>query len=448
MFIWYNGFTMKLHIFSGLEQIMYDIGIENGLVYRSGLFEKLNLYITEEKISLLTKEKLKCHKQIDATGKYILPGFIDPHVHFSLGVGTRMTKDDFLSGSVEGIMGGVTTFIDFLDPVKKSSEILPGFEKRQQLAMKSMADYAFHGTIANPTDSAKELIDEYKKIGINSIKLFTTYADTDRRTMDSYIYQLLEASKKENCIVVVHAENDDLIDKSKEIPIKEHERSRPVSSENTEVLKLAQMARQTQGRLYIVHVSAGSTVKLMVEKYLPELKSHQIILESCPHYFLLNSERLADEDGYKYAMTPPLRPESERLLLNEYHQYITNIGTDHCSYQEEQKKHLFTSEVAMGIGGIRYSFLNMFQLFGFSILDKFTSGPSGIYGLDQKGSLDVGKDADVVIFNENEYTKVEDSMSIYNGSVLNGAIESVFIRGTQVFTNGKIISHQGNYIRR
>ena len=427
---------------------MYDLGIENGLVYVAGSFEPLNVYITGEKIALLTNQKQECHQKTDAAGKHILPGFIDPHVHFSLGVGKRMTKDDFYSGSAEGIMGGVTTFIDFLDPVKKASEIITGFEKRQQLAKKSMADYAFHGTIANPTDSGKELITEYKKIGINSIKLFTTYADTDRRTCDSYIRELLSLSKEEDIIVVVHAENDELTDKRKDILVKDHEKSRPVTSETTEVLKLAKMAEETAGRLYIVHVSAGSTVKLMAEQYLPQLKSHQIILESCPHYFLLNSERLSDEDGYKYTMTPPLRSEEERILLNELHQYITNIGTDHCSYVEEQKNHIYTSEVAMGIGGIRYSFLNMYQLFGFSILDKFTSGPTKTYDLKQKGSLEIGKDADLVIFNENAWTKVNDDMSVYCGKKLKGSIETVFLRGIEVLKNGEIIPHQGNYIRR
>ena len=194
----------------------FDVGIINGFVYLDGEFRKVNLYIKNEKIGAVSAENLECNKVVDAEGKYVFPGFIDPHVHFALGVGANISKDDFEKGSIEAALGGVTTYIDFLDPVKESCEIEKEFQKRKNLAEKSYVDYSFHTTIANPKASPESIIRKSKEFGINSIKLFTTYADTDRRTYDDYIYNLLEASVDEKSVIVVHAENDDLILKNRD----------------------------------------------------------------------------------------------------------------------------------------------------------------------------------------------------------------------------------------
>ncbi|WP_294403263.1 dihydroorotase family protein [uncultured Clostridium sp.] len=428
--------------------MIFDVGIKNGLVYLDGKLQKLNIYITDEKISAISKEYLQCKTEENASDRFVLPGFIDPHVHFSLGVGDNISKDNFKTGSMEAALGGVTTYIDFLDPIKYSSEISGEFEKRKKMAGESVVDYAFHTTIANPKDSPEMIIKESRKAGINSIKLFTTYSDTDRRTYDDYIYKLLEESKKQKAVIVVHAENDDLISKDKDILVKDHEKSRPSITENIEVIKLASMARETGGNLYIVHVSAGSSAEFLAKQFQEELKNHQITLESCPHYFLLNSSRLADEDGYKYTMTPPIRSEEERLLLNKNIDVISTIGTDHCPYTKEIKQHKFTREIPMGIGGIRYSFLNMYQEYGLDIIDKCTKNVAEAYSLKGKGSLMPGCDADITIFNPREKTYVDDEMSVYNGKLLKGRIENVYSRGKIVVKNGVIKEHLGKYLRR
>ena len=427
---------------------VYDLGVIGGTAYIGHSFEKINVYIKDGLIRDLSNETLPCKKTIDATGKKVLPGFIDPHVHFALGVKDNRSKDDFHAGSVEALYGGVTTYIDFLDPVKTAEEIEKQFEIRMNLAKDSVVDYAFHTTVCNPTSSAKALIEASKKVGINSIKLFTTYSDTDRRTYDNKIYELLKESKKQKVWIVVHAENDELIDHRKDILVKDHERSRAAFTENIEVMKLAAMARKAGGNLYIVHVSAGSTAKEVYESFHKEILKKQIVLESCPHYFLLNSATLSRVDGYKYTMTPPLREEKERKCLNEYIHAITTIGTDHCPYTKAQKKHEFTSEIPMGIGGIRYAFLNMYNLFGYKILDKFTSGPAEVYGLKEKGKLLPGYDGDIVLFDEHQETVVEDEMSVYEGKVLKGSIETVVLRGNIVLDEGTLIGGKGSYIRR
>lgn len=427
---------------------MFSIGIINGEVYIDGKFANTNLYISGEKIALISDKLLDCNRLIDATGLKVLPGLIDPHVHFALGVGKNISKDDFVEGSKEAALGGVTTYIDFLDPVKEASRISYEFHKRNKMAEGSVVDYSFHTTIANPTDDGEAIFEESLKCGINSVKLFTTYADTDRRTYEDYIYTLLEASKKCQGRVIVHAEKDDLINKSKEILVKDHEKARPVACEYEEVKELAEMAKKTGGNLYIVHTNCGSTVIAIKHEYGSQLAHGSIVLESCPHYFLLNSDRLSLPDGYKYTMTPPLRPERERQLMVENIDAVTTIGTDHCPYLKEQKKHRYTSEIPMGIGGIRYSFLAMYSMFGFKIVDKFTSGPAKVYGLKNKGTLKPGMDADVVLFSENSFTAVDDEMSVYDKTVFEGSIDLVISRGCVVNDHGKIMNHAGKYIYR
>lgn len=428
--------------------LMYDFGIEHGLVYVNHAFSKMNVYVKGEKIAALSTEELPCKARKDASGKYVLPGFIDPHVHFALGVGANVSKDDFYAGSKEAALGGVTTYIDFLDPVKKAKEIAFEFQKRNNMAKKSVVDYAFHTTIANPTDGAEEIFKASLEYGINSVKLFTTYADTDRRTKDDFIADLLEMSNKLGGVVVIHAENDELIDHRKDILVKDHERARPAITENVEVVKLAQMARAAKGKLYLVHVSAGSSVELLKQNFAEELKNRQITLESCPHYFLLNADCLAKEDGYKYTMTPPIRQEKDRRLLVKNIDLIATIGTDHCPYTKEQKMHTYTSQIPMGIGGIKYSFVNMYDAFGFSILDKFTSEPAKAYGLKDKGAILPGMDADLVIFDKNGTTVITEEMSVYHKAIRKGKIETVFSRGRICAEDGVCQEHTGKYISR
>ena len=440
---------IKAHQDINDNYIIEDLGIINGKVYIDGGFLNANIYIKGEKISCITSEKRQCIKEVDAGGCMVLPGLIDPHVHFHLGIGARISSDDFHTGSIKAALGGVTTYIDFLDPVKKASQIDIAFDKRFKLAQTSVTDYAFHTTIANPVDTPIDIIRASKKVGIPSIKLFTTYSDSDRRTGDSYIHELLRCSKDENIKVVVHAENDELVSGKKNILVKDHEKSRPVISENIEVMKLATMAKETGGNLYIVHVSAGSSVEVLVKNFEHELNSHQITLESCPHYFIFDSSVYEQEDGYRYTMTPPLRTETDRILLNQYIDYISTIGTDHCPFEEKFKNYKYTSDISMGIGGIQYSFLNMYSLFKDKIIDKFTKNPAKAYGLyPTKGTLMPGADADILIFDDKAQTTVKDQESVYYGNTLQGAIKEVYLRGQLLVSEGEVHNRSGKYIKR
>lgn len=428
---------------------MYDLGIINGRVYTENGYVNTNVFIKNGRIYALSEDKLDCADYVDAEGAKVLPGLIDPHVHFSLTVGENTSTDNFETGSINGLLGGITTYIDFLDPIKSREDFKEAFEKRSELAKNSASDYAFHSCLANPSDEAKEMIREGLKYGITSIKLFTTYSNTDRRTHDDYIRELLKCSKMHNVRIVIHSENDDLVDYSENILIKNHEKSRDTLCETTEVLKLAQMARITGGNLYIVHVSAGTTADIISREYRKELENGNIILESCPHYFIFNSSCYNKRSGFLYTMTPPLRPEEDRRLLCENIDYISTIGTDHCPFKEEMKRHKYTSETPMGIGGIKYSFLNMYTLFGDKIIKKFTSNPAKAYNMyPKKGTLLPGSDADIVIFDDMARGVIKDGESLYNGREIKGKFLKVYLGGRLAVDNGQYVGSKGKYIRR
>lgn len=426
-----------------------DLGIINGRIYAEGRFTEGNIYVKNGVIEAITSSILECSETYDAKGKMILPGFIDSHVHFSLGVGKNMSEDDFYAGSVNAAFGGITSYIDFLDPINDISELESQFEKRKSLAQRSVTDYGFHVTLGNFNGDVKALLKKSAELGMPGIKIFTTYESTKRRTKDSTIDDLLKYSKEFQCRIVVHAENNDLITENN-VLVKDHGKARPAISEISEVLKLAEMAKYRNGLLYIVHTNCGTTVERLKESFKEQLHS-DIILESAPHYFKFNSSVYEKEDGYRYTMTPPLREEYERIKLNENIDGIDIIATDHCPFPEHMKNKKYTSDIAMGVDGVKYSFLNMYTLYHDKIIPKFTENPAKIHGLyPKKGSLMIGSDADIVIFDPEKITKVDDKKSIYDGQILEGSISAVFALGKMIVKDNKFLGKpsSGSYMAR
>lgn len=426
-----------------------DLGILNGRIYVNGRFVEGNIYVKNGVIEAISSSFLECSETYDAKGRMVLPGFIDSHVHFSLGSGENISEDDFHTGSINAALGGITSYIDFLDPINEVSQLEDEFKKRKELAQSSVSDFGFHVTLGNFKGDVKELLQKSADLGMPGIKIFTTYESTGRMTTDNIIDELLKYSKEYKCRVVVHAENNDFITESN-VLVKDHEKSRPAISEISEVFKLAEMARYRNGLLYVVHTNCGTTVVDLKKNFNQELHSN-IILESAPHYFKFNSSLYENEDGYRYTMTPPLREECERVKLNENIDGIDVIATDHCPFQDNKKNKKYTSEIPMGVGGVKYSFLNMYTLYKEKIIPKFTENPAIIHGLfPRKGSLMIGSDADITIFDPEKITKVDDKKSIYDGQTFEGSISAVFRLGKMIVEDNKFVgaSCKGSYMAR
>ena len=426
---------------------MNDLLIKNGLVFLKGKWVNTNLAVFGEKISYIGNEEVEAKEILDVEGLKVLPGLIDPHVHFELNCGSLTSCDDFYTGSICAAYGGVTTIVDFLDPTRNAEELEKSYYERIALAKKSLVDYHMHACIREPNGDLEEYVKTVKKLGMKTIKLFTTYSDTHRRTYDKDIAELLRLSKKYDVMITAHIENDELIDLRDEYTYKDLPVSRPSLSETTEALKLAKLVRETGGNFYMVHCSSGETLKALKENF-SDILGKNFFIESCPQYFVFNNTVLEKENGRLFTFAPPLRSERERQLMTAYYKDIDAIGTDHCAFMSKDKDYPSLKGFPLGVGGIEHSFSIMYRRFGDEIIEKMSKTTGILQNFPTKGELEVGKDADISIFKEiPDYFENENhgtcDYSIYDGVIGAGEFKHVLVRGKFVLKDRKIIPHSG-----
>ena len=429
---------------------MNDLLIKNGLLYLKGKWVKTNLSVLGEKIVYIGDELVPSHEVIDAEGLLVLPGLIDPHVHFELNCGRVTSCDDFYTGSICAAYGGVTTIVDFLDPTRNAEELEKSYYERIALAKKSLVDYHMHACIREPNGDLEEYVKTVVKLGMRTIKLFTTYSDTHRRTYDEDIKKLLTLSKKYNIMITAHIENDELIDLRDEYTYKDLPVSRPSLSETSEALKLAKLVRETGGNFYMVHCSSGETLKALKEQF-SDILGKNFFVESCPHYFVFNNSVLEEENGKLFTFAPPLRSERERQLLTAYYKDVNAIGTDHCAFMKKEKDYPTLKGFPLGVGGIEHSFSVLYKRFGDEIIDKMSKNTAILQDFPTKGELRVGGDADISLFRQvPDFMEKENhgtcDYSIYDGILGSGEFIDVLVRGKYVLKNRKIVNHVGKEI--
>lgn len=453
---------------------MFDLGIINGRVYIDGKFIESNVYINNERIVKVDGEIFCCEKTLDVEGKLVLPGFIDPHVHFSLDLGEFTSSDDFESGSKAAAFGGITSFLDFTKPIFNHEEALEAIRERKRQAEKSCVDYSLHLTLGNFSGDIDELIKICKEEGLGSIKVFTAYSESNRRCS----YEIIEKILEKDILLMSHSEEDELVSPIWQ-DLATYEESRPAEAEMTSVKNLcsilssknfvantvdvenheckkevvASNINDSRGRLYIVHVSSGSTVE-MVRYAFASLLNKKIFLESCPHYFNLSSKSYGLNDGRLFLMAPPLRSEKEVEKLKNNIDYIATIGTDHCPFMKEEKfRYDRADNVPKGIGAIEHSFSLMYTLFGERIISKYTSRPAEIFGLKKKGRIGEGFDADIVIYDDNISREIEVGSSrcdysVYENMEVRGRVVTTISRGRIIVDKGIFYGRRGKFLRR
>ena len=429
---------------------MQDLLVKNGQVWFDHKWQNVNVAVLGEKISYIGENEVEAKEVLDVEGLKVLPGLIDPHVHFELNCGRVTSCDDFYSGSVCAVYGGVTTIVDFLDPTRNAEELEKSYYERIALAKKSLVDYHMHACIREPNGDLEEYVKTVVKLGMRTIKLFTTYSDTHRRTYDKDIEQLLRLSKKYNVLITAHIENDNLIDLRDEYTYKDLPVSRPSLAETSEALKLAKMVRETGGNFYMVHCSSGETLKALKEQF-SDILGKNFFVESCPQYFVFNNSVLEAENGKLFTFAPPLRSERERQLLTAYYKDVNAIGTDHCAFMSKEKDYPTLKGFPLGVGGVEHSFSIMYRKFGDEIIEKMSKNTGILQDFPTKGELEVGKDADISIFQEiNDYFEKENhgtcDYSIYDGVLGAGEFKHVLVRGEFVLKNRVVVPHSGKEI--
>jgi dihydropyrimidinase len=428
---------------------MYDLSLINGKVYLDGSFLKKNIYINDDKIVKITSKILESKKIIDCFDRLIMPGFIDAHVHFDLNLGEFNSRDDFRQGSIIAALGGVTTFIDFLDPINNNLELKESFDNRMNLAKESLIDYSFHTTLGNFKGDVNELIKDSKAIGLTSIKVFTTYKESNRKISFKKLFELIS----DEILVLIHAEKNELITEVNDIS--KYEDSRSCDGEYLQMLEITAISEIKNGKVYFVHTTCGSVIEKINEKFGENLKQN-VFFESCPQYFYLDKTKYNENNGELFLLAPPLRSVKEKLKLRENIDKINVMSTDHCSFtKEDKRKYSEVSKVPKGLGSIEFSFSLMYNLFGDKIIDKFTKNPAKIFGLSpNKGDISINTDADLVIFNPNKEYMIDSghsnsNYSPYEGIKLKGKVEKTILRGKLIVDNYEYIGNvKGKFIRR
>ncbi len=395
---------------------------------------------------------------IDAKGKYIIPGGIDPHVHLDLPTPAGNSSDDFYTGSLAAFSGGTASFIDFVTPSKGES-LIDALHKRKAVAENSLADYSLHiGITWWQSSLAYEIKQCIEKEGITSFKTYLAYKGSIGISYKE-LFEIMKVVAKFNGIVTVHCEDGDKVLELQKQLIKEgktspryHALSRPAEVEAEAVEKVLLMAAQTKCKTYLVHISSALSIQKILQYNLPN-----VMIETCPHYLLLNEE-VYDNDDFetaKYVISPPLRSKTdnkelwERLADNS----IKTIGTDHCPFnltgQKDKGKDDFT-KIPNGAGSIEYRLSLLYTygvLTGKISLQQWvaltSTNAAEIFGLSNKGKICSCYDADIVIWNpetestinlRSQYQRCDSN--IYEGFKLKGKAEIVISKGHIVFDNG------------
>jgi dihydropyrimidinase len=406
-------------------------------------------------------------RTIDAGGRYVFPGGVDPHVHLDTPVMGTITADDYRSGTIAAACGGTTTIVDFCFqmPGQSLSDAIAGWHARA--AGKAAVDYGFHIVVADPTGAVLDELAGLPERGITSFKLFMAYKDA-LMADDWTIIQVLERARRHGALVMVHAENGDAAHLLQQRFLaagltgpKHHLLSRPPRIEAEAVARVIALAEIVGAPVFIVHMSCGEAIEELVRG---RSRGAQVYAETCPHY-LNTSEEDLDRPGFegaKYCYSPPPRHRSQQALLWRAlaNGTLQSVGSDHAPFNYVGQKELgrddFT-KIPSGAPGVEERLMMIYQgvVEGRLTLNRFVelvaSAPARLFGLaPAKGAIAIGADADLVIWNPNAELTLEPAAlhqnvdyTINQGRTVRGLPETVLLRGEVIVERREFVGRVG-----
>jgi dihydroorotase len=392
--------------------------IKNGKIFQNGALSAKNIFVKDGKIAKITNDDIKADETIDVSGKIIIPGLIDGHVHFREPGDTH--KEDFFSGSMAAAAGGISTILDMPNTKPPTTDLMR-LEEKRSLAKKSIVNYGFH------FGSTQDNISEIEKAeNVASIKVYMDHTTGNLIMKDKSALKKIFTSNK---TIATHAEN-------------EH------------ILNAVELIQGGKNRLHICHVSSKQELDYSKGN---KIKNH-VSVEVCPHHLFLTAKNI-DELGNFGEMKPGLKTEEDRNYLWEgiYSGKVDTIATDHAPHTKEEKMKL---NYPFGVPGcetmlpLLLDSVNKGKLTLNKMVQLCCENPAKIFKIKNKGLIRQGYDADLTIIDMTEEKKVENNKlltkcrwSPFDGWNLKGWPTYTIVNGNIVFDNGKINNIKGKEIQ-
>ena len=439
--------------------------IKNGTLVTASETFTSDILIEDEKITRIGLDlEIDSAHRVDATGKLVMPGGIDPHVHLDLQMFDTVSSDDHYTGHKAAAFGGTTTVMDFV--VLEDKGFDHSVDVWMKMAQKAAIDYSFHMNLTRFNEKIAKEIPSLMKMGIQTLKVFTAY-NGRLRLDDGGIFKALQIARDNGMLVMAHCENGDVIETLTAQALAEkrtspiwHALTRPAWGAVEATLRMAAMAEQADAPVYIVHMNAGGEVDML--KYARE-RGVKVMGETCPQYLFFTMDHLARPDGAKWICSPPMRTEMDNARIWEglTQNILQTIGTDHCPFfyngthpilyegseiaisGKELGRDDFT-KIPNGLPGIQDRMpilwthgVNAGHITPNQFVAYMSTNPAKIFGLyPQKGALLPGSDADIVIWDPEKQVKYgvahshqRTDYNLYEGWEVTGYPEKVFLRG-------------------
>jgi dihydropyrimidinase len=429
-----------------------------------------DIYVEDETVSLIGADlDQPADKTIDASGKYVLPGAVDPHTHLDMPFGGTVTIDDVESGQTAAAFGGTTTHVDFIIQPQGATFAEALAEWRAKANGVQVIDMGYHMAVTDLNEGGTlEELATLPDEGITSYKLFMAYKGA-LMVDDETLFRTMEVAAQTGALVMVHAENGDVIDQLVREALEDgnteplyHALTRPPEAEGEATNRAIQLARLAGAPLYVVHVTCEQAVEPIA---LARERGWDVWGETCTQYFFNSLDDIAKPnfEGAKYVFSPPVRDSSNwNILWNAVRtDSLSVISTDHCAFLWDGQKTLGKddfSKIPNGGPGLEDR-LKMIHEFGVRagrlslnrMVELLATNPAKLFGLyPRKGTVAVGSDADLVVFDPEKEVTISASThhsksdySLYEGTSVIGAPEVVLLRGHVLVENDELVASPG-----
>jgi dihydropyrimidinase len=440
------------------------------VVAADGSYDAEVLVEDEKVVAVGTDLSADGAEAVDASGKLVMPGFIDAHTHMAMPFGGTVTADDWATGTAAAAAGGTTMIIDFA--LQEEGGSLAGAVETwtEKANGKALIDYGFHVAITDLREDIKTELPSLAEKGVASVKIFMAYKGTPLYTEDDDLFEVLQLSKDAGVLVLVHAENGDVIAKLQEQALARgnaeprfHALTRPPEVEAEATGRAIRLARVAGAPILVVHVSCAPALE---EIHRAHERGQTVYAETCPQYFAFSYDDLAREgfEGAKYVCSPPLRDESNRPALWNGLKFgdLQIFGSDHCSFNYKEQKELGRDDFTLIPNGLPGAEERAMALWTLGVREgrisenqfvaALSTNQARIYGAyPKKGALVPGADADIVLWDpdlsttvsaENRHGNVD--YTPYEGMEFQGGPASVYVRGNLVYKDGEIMGEHGS----